>query len=307
MTVPTALGDPTGAVHRLADKPVLAVRTGQTEWLAGDVPCYAAPARAATALARLAERAEWLDRPREYPKPTGVDLQTAQGIVARNREGWLPPDEVVRLLKAFGLPVLGGTLATTEEHAVAAQRAYDGPVAMKAVAEDLLHKSKGGGVVLGVAGEGAVAEAFRAFQDRFGDRLRGVFVQPMASGERELLVGVATDAKFGPLVVTGLGGVDTDLIDDRSAALAPLSTADADDLMRGYRAAGAVLEGTDEAAVRDVLLRVADLAAALPEVTELDINPLIVTSTGCLVVDARIRVAPAQPIDPFLRQLRRTR
>jgi len=162
-------------------------------------------------------------------------------------------------------------------------------------------------VVLGIAGEAPVAAAFRAFQDRFGDRLRGVFVQPMASGERELLIGVATDDKFGPLVVTGLGGVDTDLIDDRAAALAPLSTADADDLMRGYRAAGAVLAETDEAAVRDVVLRVADLAAALPGITELDINPLVVTSTGCLAVDARIRIAPARPADPFLRQLRRTR
>ncbi|MET8764891.1 GNAT family N-acetyltransferase [Lentzea sp. NPDC004782] len=307
VTVPTALGDPTGGVHGLTGKPVLAVRTGQTGRLADEVPCCAEPARAAAALARLADRAEWLDRPRELTHQADVDLRTAQGVIARNPEGWLPPDEVVRLLKAFGLPVLGGTLTTTEEHAVAAQRAYDCPVAMKAVAEDLLHKSKGGGVVLGIAGEAAVAEAFRAFRDRFGDRLRGVFVQPMESGERELLVGVATDDKFGPLVVTGLGGVDTDLIDDRAAALAPLSTADADDLMRGYRAAGAVLAATDEAAVRDVLLRVADLAAALPEITELDINPLVVTSTGCLVVDARIRVARARPIDPFLRQLRRTR
>ncbi|NUT54212.1 MAG: hypothetical protein HOV94_44015, partial [Saccharothrix sp.] len=85
------------------------------------------------------------------------------GVLARNREGWLPPDEVVRVLKAFGLPVLGGNLATTEEHAVAAQRAYDCPVALKAVAEDLLHKSKGGGVVLGVAGAAPVAAAFRGF------------------------------------------------------------------------------------------------------------------------------------------------
>jgi acyl-CoA synthetase (NDP forming) len=126
----------------------------------------------------------------------------------------------------------------------------------------------------------------------------------MAARGRELLVGIATDEKFGPLVVTGLGGVDTDVIDDRAAALAPLSTTDADDLVHGFRAAGRVLTEADAAAVRDVLLRVAELAGALPEVAELDINPLVVTETGCLVVDARVRIAPAHETDPFLRQLR---
>ncbi|WP_112273759.1 bifunctional acetate--CoA ligase family protein/GNAT family N-acetyltransferase [Lentzea terrae] len=304
VTVPTALGDPTGGVHRAEGKPVLAVRTGQTERLADEVPCYAEPARAAAALARLAERADWLARPAEFPELDGVDLTTAQAIVARRGEGWLTPDEVVTLLKAFDLPVLGGTFTTTAEHAVSAQRAYDAPVALKAVADDLLHKSKGGGVELGVADAAGVTEAFRAFQERFGDRLRGVFVQPMAGGGRELLVGVATDEKFGPLVVTGLGGVDTDVIDDRAAALAPLSTTDADGLLHSFRAAGAALADADKESVRDVLLRVAALAAALPEVVELDINPLVVSEKGCLVVDARVRVAPARRTDPFLRRLR---
>ncbi|MFJ8966423.1 GNAT family N-acetyltransferase [Lentzea sp. NPDC102401] len=305
VTVPTALGDPTGGVHDVEGKPVLAVRTGQTERLAGEVPCYAEPARAAAALARLVERADWLARPREFARLNRIDLGAARTIVA-DRQGWLPPDEVMALLTTFGLPVLGGTLATTAEHAVAAQLAYDVPVALKAVADDLLHKSKGGGVELGVTGAGGVAEAFRAFQERFGDRLRGVFVQPMASGGRELLVGVVTDEKFGPLVVTGLGGVDTDLLDDRAAALAPLSTADADDLLHGFRTAGHVLADTDEDAVREVLLRVAELAGALPEIVELDINPLVLTDKGCVVVDARVRVAPAQHTDPFLRRLRTT-
>jgi acyl-CoA synthetase (NDP forming)/GNAT superfamily N-acetyltransferase len=306
VTVPTALGDPTAGVRPLDGKPVLAVRTGQTERLAGEVPCYAEPARAAAALARLVERAEWLARPREFVQLDGIDVDTARAVVARHGEGWLTPDEVVTLLKAFGLPVLGGTFTTTPEHAAAAQQAYDAPVALKAVADDLLHKSKGGGIELGVGDADAVAKAFRVFQDRFGDRLRGVFVQPMACRGRELLVGVATDEKFGPLVVTGLGGVDTDVIDDRAAALAPLSTADADDLVHGFRAAGRVLAENDAVAVRDVLLRVAALAEALPEVAELDINPLVVTETGCLAVDARVRVAPAEHADPFLRRLRIT-
>ncbi|MET9230105.1 GNAT family N-acetyltransferase [Lentzea sp. NPDC003310] len=301
VTVPTALGDPTRGVHGVAGKPVLAVRTGQTERL-GEVPCLAEPARAAAALARLVERAEWLARPREFARLGRIDLDAARTLVT-GREGWLPPDDVIALLTAFGLPVLGGTMATTEEHAVAAQQAYDVPVALKAVADDLLHKSKGGGVELDVTADG-VAPAFRAFRERFGDRLRGVFVQPMAERGRELLVGVVSDERFGPLVVTGLGGVDTDVLDDRAAALAPLSTADADDLLHGFRASGHVVRDTDEDAVRDVLLRVAELAGALPEVVELDLNPLVLTGQGCLAVDARVRVAPARHTDPFLRRLR---
>ncbi len=131
VTVPTALGDPTGGVHNIAGKPVLAARTGQIERLAGEVPCYAEPARAAAALARLVERADWLARPREFARLGRIDLDAAKAIVAQG-QGWLPPDEVVSLLTAFGLPVLGGTLATTAEHAVAAQQAYNVPVALKA-------------------------------------------------------------------------------------------------------------------------------------------------------------------------------
>jgi acyl-CoA synthetase (NDP forming) len=296
-------------VHRLDGKPILAVRTGQTERLAGEVPCYAEPARAAAALARLADRVEWLARPGAPVELGGIDLETAESVVTthlagRPSGGWLGPDEVVTLLKAFGLPVLGGVLAVTEENAVAAQRAYDCPVAMKAVAHGLLHKSSGGGVELGVADAAAVSSAFRRFRERFGDRLRGVFVQPMASGGRELLVGVVSDEKFGPLVVTGLGGVDTDVIDDRAARLAPLSTMDAYELLHGFRAAGKVITAAGESAVRDVLLRVAKLAELLPEVAELDINPLVVSDKGCLVVDARVRVTSAHPADPFLRKLR---
>ncbi|MEU4745074.1 acetate--CoA ligase family protein, partial [Actinosynnema sp. NPDC023658] len=228
-------------------------------------------------------------------------------LAAEPSGGWLGPDQVVRLLGAFGLPVLGGVLAPDAGSAVAAQRSFGGPVALKAVAGGLLHKSKAGGVLLGLADADAVSRAFESLRERFGDRLAGVFVQPMAATGRELLVGVVTDRQFGPLVVTGLGGVDTDLVDDRAAALAPLGEADVDDLLHGFRAAPRVFAEDDGAAVRDVLLRVGRLAELLPEVTELDLNPLVLTGDGVLAVDARVRVTPAEPVDPFLRRLRDAR
>jgi hypothetical protein len=289
------------------------VLAGQAESVvlpADGIPRYVDPARAAAVLARLVERAEWLAHPpSDHADLTGIDLGAAQAVVADHltveaEGGWLDPDRVVALLRAFGLPVLGGVLATTAQGAVAAQRTYDSPVALKAVAGGLLHKSKGGGVVLGLDSGDTVTEAFERFRQRFGDELHGVFVQPMAAGGRELLVGVVTDPLFGPLVVTGLGGVDTDVFDDRACALAPLSTTDAQELVRGFHASRRVFAEMDDRPVRDVLMRVARVAELVPEVAELDLNPLVVSAGQCLVVDARVRVHPVELVDPFLRRLR---
>ncbi|WNV84801.1 GNAT family N-acetyltransferase [Umezawaea sp. Da 62-37] len=313
VTVPTALGDPATAIHRLpAGKPLLSVRAGQAmsvETTPTGVPSYADPAWAAFVLARLVERAEWLARPEpDHAHLGGIDLAGARTIVADHLATdpagrWLDPDQAIVLLRAFGLPMLGGVLATTPEGAVSAQRSYDSPVALKAVVTGLLHKTKGHGVSLLLADRDAVTAAFEQFRGRFGARLRGVFVQPMTTGGRELLVGVVNDPRFGPLVVTGLGGVDTDLVDRRTCALAPLSMMDADDLLHGFGGAAEVFADLDEWPVRDLLLRVARLAELLPEVAELDLNPVVVSDGSCLVVDARVRVAPVESVDPFLRGL----
>lgn len=314
VTVPTALGDPSGGIHHgPANKPVLGVRAGQatsTELPPGGTPCYADPARAAFVLAKLIERADWLARPApDRVKLDGIDLARAEAVVAGHltREpegGWLDPDQVVDLLRAFGIPAIGGVVAETAVAAVSAQRAYDCPVALKAMATGLLHKSKGGGVQLDLETSDEVMAAFYLFRDRFGDRLRGAFVQPMATGGRELLVGVVNDPQFGALVVSGLGGVDTDLVADRACALAPLSTVDAHDLLHGFHASAEIFSDLDEKPLRDLLLRVARLAELVSQIAELDLNPVIVTGEQCSVVDARVRVAPAESIDPFLRRLR---
>ena len=102
-----------------------------------------------------------------------------------------------------------------------AQREFGTPVAIKAVATGLLHKSRGGGVRLSLGTEQAVRDAFAGFSDRFGAELHGVLVQPMVPPGRELLIGVSGDATFGPLVVFGLGGVDTDMVNDRAARPCP--------------------------------------------------------------------------------------
>ncbi len=150
---------------------------------------------------------------------------------------------------------------------------------------------------------------YRRLADRFGARLAGVAVQPMITGGTEVLIGVQDDQMFGPLVVFGLGGVATEVLADHAARLAPLTEADADTLINSIRSAP-LLHGhrgapaADLAALRDVLLRVSRLTDDLPEITELDLNPVIARPDSAVAVDARIRVAPQVPQDPFLRRLR---
>jgi acyl-CoA synthetase (NDP forming) len=132
-----------------------------------------------------------------------------------------------------------------------------------------------------------------------------VLVEPMITGGVETIVGVVQEPVFGPVVVFGLGGVATDVLGDHAARLAPLTGADADDLIHSIRAARALLgpPAADIGAVRDTLLRVSRLADDLPQVAELDLNPVIARPDGVIAVDARIRVTSHRLADPFLRQL----
>ncbi|MFY9776585.1 MAG: acetate--CoA ligase family protein, partial [Trebonia sp.] len=131
------------------------------------------------------------------------------------------------------------------------------------------------------------------------------------TGGTEVIIGVQDDQMFGPLVVFGLGGVATEVLADHAARLAPLTETDADTLINSIRSAP-LLHGhrgsaaADIPALRDVLMRVSRLADDLPEVTELDLNPVIARQLGAVTVDARIRVTPQVPQDPFLRRLRLT-
>lgn len=152
-------------------------------------------------------------------------------------------------------------------------------------------------------------EAYRSLASRFGDRLRRILVQPMITGGTEVIIGIADDHMFGPLVVFGLGGVATEVLGDHAARLTPLTDIDADELIHSIRSAPLLLghRGTPAAdldALRAMLLRVSRLADDLPEITDLDLNPVIARSDGAFAVDARVKVGPYQSQDPFLRKLR---
>jgi acyl-CoA synthetase (NDP forming) len=172
-----------------------------------------------------------------------------------------------------------------------------------------VHKTDAGAVKLDLRTQADVRDAYRSLQSRFTGRLRRILVQPMIIGGTEVIIGVVDDHMFGPLVVFGLGGVATEVLADHAARLTPLSGTDADQLIGSIRSARLLLghRGTpaaDLGALRELLLRVSRLADDLPEITDLDLNPVIARPDGAFAVDARVKVAPYQPEDPYLRKLR---
>jgi acyl-CoA synthetase (NDP forming)/GNAT superfamily N-acetyltransferase len=281
----------------------------------GKVPAYAYPETAVRALSRAVRYAEWRATPRQtVPAFPDVDAERARDIAQaflaeHPGGGWLPQPDVIALLRLYRIPLVATTVAHAEDDAVAAAALAGYPVALKAEVPGLTHKTDADAVLLDLATEAGVRSGYRRLADRFGARLIGVAVQPMITGGTEVLIGVKDDHMFGPLVVFGLGGVATEVLADHAARLAPLTEADADTLINSIRSAP-LLHGhrgaaaADLTALRDVLLRVSRLSDDLPEITELDLNPVIARPDSAIAVDARIRVMPQDPQDPFLRRLR---
>ena len=302
--------------------PVAAVVLGQPEairLLPGDgtapsMPAYAYPEAAARALARAARYGSWRSRPAgTVPELENLRVADARSIIdsflARvPGGGWLLAGEADDLLRCYGIPMVEFRRAGDADAVVEAAARLGGHVAIKADVPGLLDKTAVGAVELDLHGDGEVRAAMSRLQARFAGRMSGVLVEPMITGGIETIVGVVQEPVFGPVVVFGLGGVATDVLGDHVARLAPLTGADADDLIHSIRAAPALLgqpgrPAADIGAVRDTLLRVSRLADDLPQVAELDLNPVIARSDGVIAVDARIRVTSHHLADPFLRQL----
>jgi acyl-CoA synthetase (NDP forming)/GNAT superfamily N-acetyltransferase len=284
----------------------------------GPIPAYGYPEAAAAAMARAARYGFWRTEPRgQVLDLPGIRTEDARTLLreffhATVGGGLLPPDKTAELLHCYGIPLTELTPARSEDEAVRAFEVVAAPVALKADVPGLLHKSAVGAVELNLRTEADVRSAYQRLTDRFGERQRQVLVQPMIADGTEVIVGVTDDHVFGPLVTFGLGGVDpktTDAPVGHAARLTPLTDTDADHLIHSA-GSGPLLRGrhggppADLSALRDLLLRVSRLADDLPEVTELELNPVIARPDGAFAVDARINVRPYQAQDPFLRKLR---
>ncbi|SFE27496.1 bifunctional acetate--CoA ligase family protein/GNAT family N-acetyltransferase [Streptomyces mirabilis] len=282
------------------------------------VPAYAEPQAAARALAHAAHRAAWLARPAgTIPDLDGVDTARAHTIVeayldANPDGGWLGPRECAELLGCYGIPQQTWAWAETEDDAVLAAdrlRGADGRVVMKGHWPGLLHKSEQHAVHLDLRGDSQVRTAFRDLETRFAGLLTGVVVQPLAERGTELFAGVVQDQVFGPLVLFGLGGTATEILADHTARLAPLTDHDVHDLITGPRCAPLLFGAhgsrpVDLAGLEQLLLRLSRMASDLPQLAEADFNPVLAAPGGVSVLDARVRLLPSRPQDPYLRRLR---
>jgi len=279
-----------------ADKPVLAVLMSAegTPSALHDaehpVASFPYPESAARALGRAVERAEWLRRTAgTVPALDGVDRAAAEAVVTESDEGWLGPAQTRALLGAYGLPLVPERVAANADEAAVAARELGFPLVVKS-AEAGAHKTESGGIALDLRDDAEMRQA----AERIGFP---VLLQPMIQDGAELLAGLVQDPVFGPLVAFGPGGVLAELIGEASFRIAPLTDADARELVeegkagrlvRGFRHAPA-----DAPALVDLVLRLSRLAEDLPEIAELDLNPVLALPRGCVIVDARVRVARA--------------
>jgi acetyl coenzyme A synthetase (ADP forming)-like protein len=278
------------------------------------VPAYAFPEDAARSLSRAVEYSMWRNAPRgEVPAFEDLRTEEAAAVIAKAlaaRRSWLAPPEVARLLDCYGLPRPQSAVAATAAKAGVEAEQIGGSVALKAVADDLLHKTDVGAVQLGLAGASEVEAAAEAMAERVqqgGHRLRGFLVQEMAGAGVEMLVGVVHDTSFGPVVACGAGGVQAEILKDVSVRITPLTDRDAHQMIRSLRSLPLLrgfrgMPAADTAALETVLLRVGAMVENHPEIAEMDCNPVIVLAAGATVVDARIRVAEVahRPPEPSL-------
>jgi acetyl coenzyme A synthetase (ADP forming)-like protein len=264
------------------------------------IPSYRFPESAVTALARITAYGAWQRRPKgSIPSFEDLHRQAIRDVIDRaltRGEGWLTPAEAERLLNLTGIATASARLVASADDAVRAAGEMGYPLALKVAGPEIVHKTDVGGVVLDIAGEAALRDAFRTLSSRVGGAMTGALVQQMVRGGVELLVGAVLDPTFGPLVACGSGGVLVDLLHDTVFRIHPLTDIDAAEmveslksvaLLRGYRGHPPV----DERAVTEALLRVSALLEICPEIHELDINPLKVLERGTRAVDVRVRVS----------------
>ncbi|GJE36346.1 bifunctional acetate--CoA ligase family protein/GNAT family N-acetyltransferase [Methylobacterium persicinum] len=301
-------------------KPVFAVSLGEADavrdtYAGAGIPLFATDSEAIEGFLHLVRYREAQDdlmrTPDSLPRDFSPDTEAARQIVAdalRQGASWLDPIAVGALLGAYGIPAVPLTLAPDIDSAAAAAWpliAAGEAVALKVVSPDIVHKSDIGGVHLDLVSEADVREAARSIltrarRERPDARVTGFGVQPMVrrGRRRELIAGLAEDPVFGPVVVFGRGGTAVEVIDDRALALPPLDLTLARDLIGRTRVARRLdayrdVPAADLSALALTLVKIAQLAADLPQVRELDINPLLADETGVLALDARVRIGRA--------------
>ncbi len=296
-----------------AGKPILScvmAGTGRPQPLAAGsehIPAFVFPENAARALARVATYADWRRQTPgllwSFEDIRADDARDACSKAVRDSgDGWLTQNEIRAVLGAYGLPMAAGTIARTADEAAALAHVIGFPVVAKLASTSVQHKTEAGAVRLNLTSDSLVRRAFSDIMAAArklapADEIDGVLIQSMIEGGVETMIGVSDDPSFGPLVAFGLGGIHVEVLKDVGFRVAPLTDRDAGELLHGIRGLP-LLQGyrghppADIDALRELLLRVSQLAVDVPDIEELDLNPVIALPPGhgCRIVDARIKV-----------------
>jgi acetyl coenzyme A synthetase (ADP forming)-like protein len=283
------------------DKPVLAnfLSAEGAPPILSSIPSYKFPEAAAVALGRVTAYGEWRRRPQgTIPIFDDINKDKARAVVDGVIErggGWLNPLEIKRLLNAVGIHLARTRCVQSAAEAARFATEIGFPVALKAIGPNILHRTEVGGINLNLENEDSVRLAYDEMARRIGDDFAGAIVQEMVPGGIEVIVGATLDPTFGPLIVYGSGGILVEMMNDATFRIHPVSDLDVEDMMnevrgtallRGYRGAPAA----DEAALREIILRLSALVEICPEICEMDANPVKVLESGAKIVNARVRV-----------------
>jgi acetyltransferase len=267
------------------------------------IPQYSTPERAAKAMLEMVKYSQYKSRPLRVVERFSINKYPVIKIIKAYRSRGLHEIGEVdakAIMKAYNFEVPPGALATTSEEAVRFADELGYPVAMKISSPDILHKSDVGGVKVGLHNRGAVEDAFELMMLRIKRKkpdadLRGVLVEKMVAANREVILGMNKDPQFGPVIMFGLGGIFVEVLKDVSFGLAPLTAEEAMKMIQGTKSYK-LLTGArgqkpvDIASIVTNLQRMSQLVMDFPEISEIDINPLMVgpEGDGAYVVDARI-------------------
>ncbi len=279
------------------------------------IPAYLFPEATAKVLQKMVEYAEWRNTPlglvpdMDNTNPTRARQICMKAIRARG-DGWLSAVETREVLQAYGLPVPKGGMARTADEAAKVATEVGFPVAVKLASETIVHKTDIGGVLLNLKSAEEVSKGFESIRAILREKgqdsaMDGVLIQPMLKGGVEIMIGVTEDPLFGPLIGFGLGGIHVEILKDVVFRVTPLTDRDAAQMVRGIKGSR-LLKGyrghppADMKALEDVLLRISTMVEEIPEIYELDLNPIFAMEPGkgCWIVDARIGVKKATVNQP---------
>ncbi|MFQ6065789.1 MAG: acetate--CoA ligase family protein [bacterium] len=267
------------------------------------VPNYGDPEDAVRVFEAMFRYGEWLRRPVEAVKTFPVNKSRVDHILNESvKEGYLEigGERALQIMKAYGIPTVENYLVRKVDEALEVAGSLHSSLAMKIESPAILHKSDTGGVLLNLKLADVETSFYelmeRAKKSAQAQKIRGISIQPMVKGGKEVIIGVSWDAVFGHLIKFGLGGKYVEIYRDVSTKLVPLTPSMTKEMIRETKVISKLLKGvreeppSDVAEVKEALLRFSQLVSDFPGILEIEANPLVVWEKGAMVVDARLRL-----------------